>query len=90
MRRLQLRDRICVKDLDGKFDQYERSINPAERRSSPRRSSARSWKTITWCPCSVTRSSTRSAPGRGQKWQDIFPTITTGYAYPWEDLKVKE
>jgi hypothetical protein len=21
------RDRICVKDLDGKFDQYERSIN---------------------------------------------------------------
>ena len=26
------RDRICVKDLDGKFDQYERSINPAERK----------------------------------------------------------
>jgi hypothetical protein len=25
-----------------------------------------------------------------QKWQDVFPTITTGYAYPWEDLKVKE
>ena len=25
-----------------------------------------------------------------QKWQDVFPTITTGYAYPWEALKVKE
>jgi len=25
-----------------------------------------------------------------KKWQDVFPTITTGYAYPWEDLKVKE
>ena len=25
-----------------------------------------------------------------QKWQDVFPTITTGYAYPWETLKVKE
>jgi hypothetical protein len=25
-----------------------------------------------------------------QKWQDVFPTITTGYAYPWEDLKVKD
>ena len=25
-----------------------------------------------------------------QKWQDIFPTITTGYAYPWEDIKLKE
>jgi hypothetical protein len=24
-----------------------------------------------------------------QKWQDVFPTITTGYAYPWEDIKVK-
>jgi hypothetical protein len=26
------RDRICVKDLDAKFEQYERSINPAERK----------------------------------------------------------
>ena len=24
-----------------------------------------------------------------QKWQDIWPTITTGYAYPWEDIKLK-
>ena len=23
------------------------------------------------------------------KWQDVFPTITTGYAYPWEDIKLK-
>jgi len=25
-----------------------------------------------------------------QKLPDVFPTITAGYAYPWEDLKVKE
>jgi len=25
-----------------------------------------------------------------QKWQDVFQTITTGYAYPWEDLKVRD
>ena len=25
-----------------------------------------------------------------QKWQDVFPTITTGYAFPWEDIKLKE
>jgi len=25
-----------------------------------------------------------------KKWEDVFPTITSGYAYPWEDLKVKE
>ena len=23
------------------------------------------------------------------KWQDVFPTITSGYAYPWEDLQLK-
>ena len=23
-----------------------------------------------------------------QKWQDVFPTITTGYAYPWEDIQL--
>jgi hypothetical protein len=23
------------------------------------------------------------------KWQEVFPTITTGYAYPWEDIELK-
>ena len=23
------------------------------------------------------------------KWQDVFPTITTGYCYPWEDVRLK-
>jgi hypothetical protein len=23
------------------------------------------------------------------KWQDVFPTITTAYAYPWEDIELK-
>ena len=22
------------------------------------------------------------------KWQDVFPTITTGYCYPWEDIRL--
>jgi hypothetical protein len=25
-----------------------------------------------------------------QQWQEVFPTITTAYAYPWEDIKLKE
>ena len=25
-----------------------------------------------------------------QKWQDVFPTITTGYAFPWEEITLKE
>ena len=62
------RDRICVKDLDAKFDQYERSINPGgaqeARRGDPARRSSR---TTTSCPCSATRSSTRSAPGSSRR-----------------------
>ena len=22
-------------------------------------------------------------------WQDVFSTVTTGYAYPWEEIKLK-
>ena len=22
------------------------------------------------------------------KWQDVFPTVTTAYAYPWEDIEL--
>jgi hypothetical protein len=25
-----------------------------------------------------------------EKWRDSFPTITTGYAYPWEDIRLKD
>ena len=24
------------------------------------------------------------------KWQDVFPTITSAYAYPWENIKLKD
>jgi hypothetical protein len=28
---------------------------------------------------------------KAAKWQDIFPTyLTTGYAYPWEDIQLKD
>jgi hypothetical protein len=23
-----------------------------------------------------------------RKWHDVFPTITTGYCYPWEDIQL--
>jgi hypothetical protein len=26
---------------------------------------------------------------KAAKWQDVFPTITTAYAYPWEDIELK-
>jgi ABC-type transport system substrate-binding protein len=85
------RDRICVKDLDAKFDQYERSINPAERKKLAEEIQRGILENYYLVP--VFRHAFVNAIGPrivAQKWQDVFPTITTGYAYPWEDLKVKD
>src|SRR5437870_2641798 len=85
------RDRICVKDLDGKFDQYERSINPAERKKLAEEIQRAILENYYLVP--VFRHAFVNAIGPRvvlQKWQDVFPTITTGYAYPWEDIKVKD
>jgi ABC-type transport system substrate-binding protein len=85
------RDRVCVKDLDGKFDQYERSINPAERKKLAEEIQRGILENYYLVP--VFRHAFVNAIGPRvvlSKWQDIFPTITTGYAYPWEDIKVKE
>jgi peptide/nickel transport system substrate-binding protein len=85
------RDRICVKDLDGKFDQYERSINPAERKKLAEEIQRGILENYYLVP--VFRHAFMNAIGPrvvAQKWQDVFPTITTGYAYPWEDIKVKD
>ena len=85
------RDRVCVKRLDGKFDQYERSINPAERKKLAEEIQRGILENYYLVP--VFRHAFVNAIGprvAQQKWQDVFPTITTGYAYPWEDLKVKD
>jgi len=85
------RDRICVKDLDGKFDQYERSINPTERKKLAEEIQRGILENYYLVP--VFRHAAVNAIGpriAAQKWQDVFPTITTAYAYPWEDLKVKD
>ncbi len=85
------RDRICVKDLDAKFDQYERSINPAERKKIAEVVQRGILENYYLVP--VFRHSFVNAIGpriAAHKWQDVFPTITTGYAYPWEDIKLKE
>lgn len=85
------RDRICVKELDAKFEQYEQSLNPAERKKLAEEIQGAILENHYLVP--VFRHAFVNAIGPkviAQKWQDVFPTITTGYAYPWEDLKVKE
>jgi peptide/nickel transport system substrate-binding protein len=85
------RDRICVKDLDAKFDQYERSLNPAERKKLAEEIQRGLLENYYVVP--VFRHAFVNAIGpriAARKWQEIFPTITTGYAYPWEDIKLNE
>src|SRR5215510_10255745 len=85
------RDRICVKDLDSKFEQYERSVNPAERKKLAEEVQRAILENHYVVP--VFRHAFVNAIGPRvalTKWQDVFPTITTGYAYPWEDIKLKD
>jgi peptide/nickel transport system substrate-binding protein len=85
------RDRLCVKDLDAKFERYERSINAAERKKLAEEIQRGILENYYLVP--VFRHAFVNGIGPrvvAQKWQDVFPTITTGYAYPWEDLKVKD
>jgi ABC-type oligopeptide transport system substrate-binding subunit len=86
-----VKDRICVQELDAIFTQYEQSIDPAERQ----RLAASIQKAILehHYLVPVFRHAALEAIGprvAAQQWQDVFPTITTAYAYPWEDIKLRE
>jgi peptide/nickel transport system substrate-binding protein len=85
------RDRICVKDLDAKFAQYEHSINPTERKMLAEDIQRNILENVYFVP--VFRHAFINAIGpriAAQRWQDVFPTITSGYAFPWEEIKLKE
>ena len=82
---------MCVPELDAKLDQYEASIDPAERKQLAEEMQRDILENYYLVP--VFRHAFMNAIGpriAAQKWQDVFPTITTGYAYPWEDIKLKE
>ena len=85
------KDRMCVQELDAKFDQYLRSFDPAERKKLAEEIQRAILENYYFVP--VFRHAFVNGIGpriAAQKWQDIFPTITTGYCYPWEDIKLKE
>jgi peptide/nickel transport system substrate-binding protein len=86
-----VRDRICVQELDTKFAQYEQSTNPAERQKLAEEIQRSILENLYLVP--VFRHAFVNAIGpriAAQKWQDIFPTITTGYAFPWEEIRLKD
>jgi ABC-type transport system substrate-binding protein len=80
-----------VQELDAPFAQYEQSTDPVERQ----RLATAIQKAILehYYLVPVFRHAAVAAIGprvAAQQWQDVFPTITTAYAYPWEDIKLKE
>ena len=80
-----------MQELDAKFAQYEQSINPAERQKLAEDIQRSILENLYFVP--FFRHALMNAIGpriAAQKWQDIFPTITTGYAFPWEEIKFKE
>jgi len=84
-------DRVCVPELDAKLDQYKVSVDPAERKQLAEEVQRTIMENYYLVP--IFRHAFMNAIGpriAAQKWQDVFPTITTGYAYPWEDIKLKE
>jgi peptide/nickel transport system substrate-binding protein len=83
-------DAICVKDLDDKFARYTRSEKPAERKQLAEEIQRGILENYYFIP--VFRHAFMNALGPridARNWRDVFSTITTGYAYPWEEIRVK-
>jgi len=85
-------DRICLRDLDAKFEKYMSSDQPAERKTLAEQIQREILEDYYFVP--VFRHAFVNAIGpriAAQRWQDVFQTaVTTGYAYPWEDIELKE
>jgi peptide/nickel transport system substrate-binding protein len=83
-------DRGCVPEIDAKFDRYQASIDAAERKQLAEEAQRAILENYYLVP--VFRHAFMNAIGPridAKKWQDVFPTVTTGYAYPWEDIRLK-
>jgi peptide/nickel transport system substrate-binding protein len=85
-------DRICVRDLDAKFEQYIASVRSDERKVLAEQIQREILENYYFVP--VFRHAFVNVIGpriAATKWQDVYPTaLTTGYAYPWEDIRLKE
>ena len=86
------RDRNCVPELDAKFDKYLASTSRDERKTLAYDIQKEILDNYYFVP--VFRHAFVNAIGpriKAAKWQDVFPSFsTTGYAYPWEDIELKE
>ena len=87
----QGQDMICVKDLDAKFDSVPEIVQPRRTQKACRGNPAEDpRKSILRAGVPARVRQCDRAADQGRKWQDVFPTVTSGYAYPWEDIQLKE
>jgi len=84
-------DEFCVKELDAKYTKYLSSEKPVDRKAIAEEIQREILENFYFVP--VFRHAFMNAIERrikAAKWQDVFPsTITTGYAYPWEEIELK-
>ena len=84
-------DKFCVPELDDKYNQYLASDKPAARKALAEEIQREILENYYFVP--VFRHAFMNAIGpriKATKWQDVFPSfISTGYAYPWEDIELK-
>ena len=86
----QGQDMFCVTDLDTQFERYQSSFDRREREKLAESIQRSILENYYFVP--VFRHAAVNAIGpriKAEKWQDVFPTITTAYAYPWEDIELK-
>jgi peptide/nickel transport system substrate-binding protein len=84
------RDRNCVPELDTAFARYLSATRADERRALAGEIQRAILENYFFVP--VFRHAAMQAIGprvKATKWQDVFPTITTAYAYPWEDIQLR-
>ena len=84
------KDRNCVPEIDDKFNKYLASVDAGERKKLAEEVQREILENYYLVP--VFRHAAMQAIGprvKAAKWQDVFPTITTAYAYPWEDIELR-
>ena len=85
----QSKDFFCIKDLDDTFAKYLASSDRNERKQLAEQIQKTMLEEYYVVP--VFRHAFVNAFGprvAAKKWQDVFPTVTSGYAYPWEDIQL--
>ena len=87
----QSKDMICVKALDDKFTKYTTTYDRSDRQKIAEEIQKIILEEYYFVP--IFRHAFLNVIGPrivAKKWEDVFPTITSGYAYPWEDIELKE